>query len=334
MELQRIRSLYIASTYAFHITSRHLHKNTKHGSNEALNPVSILHKNLGEIEIAPNAYAFWRRLDSQYPRYLRESLFVRLISAFEVFLILSIQDVFLARRDLFHSDKRFLLSDGELLSAKNITSLWSRIIKKETRYLHSQGFAGIMKYYNRYLNIDFNSLSISTRSLNELHDRRHLLVHRLGKTDECYRHTYNTNRKTVTVDEDFFLMAINHIQCVVEELQILIVGLIEKKLTRSRAWKTPFKLEIELVICDDEGQSLLQDDFYFFAGEDLVSLNTIQSSISGDDNKLKLILEGEKSHLSEYKKLLKQSDKKGHLVLMQIQGGKVTETRVKTSGIK
>jgi hypothetical protein len=318
-ELNRLRSLYLVATYAFHSTSRNLRANIKTGTEDAKQPITARHSSLGEVEIAPNAYALWRRLDKQYPRYLREALFVRLISSFEVFLVQSIREVFLVRRDLFHSDKRLDISYQELLSAKDITTLWSRVIKRETRSLHNQGFPEIVKYYNRYLCIDFNDLSISTRSLNELHDRRHLIVHRLGKTDEYYRHAYNIKKKQILLDEDYFLLALQQIETAVTELVQWIIALLEGKPSPSHSLKNPFRLEIEMKSCDAEARCLLRDDFHFFAGEDLVSLQAIRTDFAGDDNQMRLILEGEKDHLSAYKKLLKQSAKKGHLSIVGIR---------------
>lgn len=41
--------------------------------------------------------------------------------------------------------------------------------------------------------------------MQEYHDRRHLLVHRLGETDSQYRKKYNANTKSISISDDYII---------------------------------------------------------------------------------------------------------------------------------
>lgn len=129
-------------------------------------------------------------------------LFVRLISALEVFLIDYIKYAFIKNPFLLASQKKSLeISYSKLISKTNISDLKWEIAEKETRKLHSSGFKDVVKYYNSQLNINISDLGVSLSKLELSHDKRHLLVHRLGKTDSSYRHKYNYTRQDIKITE-------------------------------------------------------------------------------------------------------------------------------------
>lgn len=141
--------------------------------------------------VANSKYDYLRKLEKSYGKYLREILLTRLISNLEVFLINIIKEIFLQRKDLFYKGKLIEFSQNELLSTESLSQLWTKIINKECRNLQNQGFAEIKKYYLITFGIDFNQSSISVKYLENLHEIRHLLIHRLGRVDSSYLHKYN-----------------------------------------------------------------------------------------------------------------------------------------------
>src|SRR5204862_1595218 len=96
-------------------------------------------KDLESHELLRGAHNFLHKVKTQFPRYLREAIFVRLISALEVFLIDSVRDIFLARRDLFYSADKVEFAVSEVLSADSISQVWTKVINRELRKLHGRG---------------------------------------------------------------------------------------------------------------------------------------------------------------------------------------------------
>ena len=72
-------------------------------------------------------------------------------------LIEMVKEIFLKRKDLFHSGNKIEFNHGELLSSENISALWTKLINKECRRLQNQGFIEVKKYYRNNFNIDFNN---------------------------------------------------------------------------------------------------------------------------------------------------------------------------------
>jgi hypothetical protein len=93
------------------------------------------------------------------------------------------------------------LKQSDILSAKSTTEIFNKIINKELRRLSSGGFSEIVKYYKKTLLIDIAEIKPKREIIEEYHQRRHLLVHRLGKTDQFYRDRYNFSEPNITVEK-------------------------------------------------------------------------------------------------------------------------------------
>jgi hypothetical protein len=151
-------------------------------------------------EVAKNAGHFKQIIEELLPRTLRETIFVRLVSALEVFLTDIVREVYAGRRDLLESDTHIELSYRYLSSLRSTSDLITFLVDRDCRALTSGGFKKTTKYYRERLGIDIGGLS-HFNSLSEIHERRHLLVHRLGFTDEQYRHMYGSDRRRVSIDD-------------------------------------------------------------------------------------------------------------------------------------
>jgi hypothetical protein len=56
-----------------------------------------------EVKIAGNHYELLQRLKSQFPRYVRETIFVRLVTTLEVFLVDLAREILMSRIDLLQT---------------------------------------------------------------------------------------------------------------------------------------------------------------------------------------------------------------------------------------
>src|SRR5258708_6701817 len=173
-ESARLRSLYVSIQYSYGQSVRDLTRRIRTKEIDPREPFKLTPNNEEKDGLDVNAFVLLRRMEGQFPRYLRETVLVRLISSLEVFLLDVVRDVFLARRDLFHTDsKRLDFSYGELLSASSVTELWSKVINKDIRSLQNQGFKEIAKFYRTRLKIDLTGRGIPMYRLEEIHKLRH-----------------------------------------------------------------------------------------------------------------------------------------------------------------
>ena len=139
----------------------------------------------------------------------KELALIRSISAIEVYLIDSVREIYSVNKSPFMKKGVIEYQLGELLSCTDIDELHAKYIEKQCRQLHSGGFEEIIKFYKSRFDIDFSKFNTSLNSKNyglvqiiQYHQKRHLIVHRLGKTDEHYRKTYNTSDTDVKLDEN------------------------------------------------------------------------------------------------------------------------------------
>ena len=121
----------------------------------------------------------------QMDRMLSELTLVRLVSVLESFLVGAVRDVFVISKTPFMDPSlRIEMSQEELIANNSPSKIYKRIIDRETRRLSSGGFKAVIKFYKRRFNIDLPAISPGYSALQGYHDRRHLLVHRLGRTDK------------------------------------------------------------------------------------------------------------------------------------------------------
>lgn len=128
--------------------------------------------------------------EHQFPTELRSTLLVRLVTEFEVFLVSYIG--FLVRRSGTVPNAQALVEwpRVKLLSFRTIDDCYEDVLAKDLRQLTSGGLSDIRKYYRAHLNIDLAAATYKYVELEEIHERRHLHVHRAGDADESYVHKY------------------------------------------------------------------------------------------------------------------------------------------------
>ena len=70
-------------------------------------------------------------------------------------------------------------------------------------------------------------MSPGLRKMQEYHDKRHLLVHRLGITDEKYRRKYSSEELKIQIDNEYLDQAFAEIYSFVKEINRKILLLIK-----------------------------------------------------------------------------------------------------------
>lgn len=201
-EIQDIQRWLHTTIYSYKIASNDLtcklsrNENVEQNVNDAFNDSGY------------NVFSLIHRLSTDNIKMCKELALIRSISALEVYLIDSIREVYSANKSPFMKKGAIEYQLGEILSCTDINELHDKYIEKQCRQLHSGGLEDITKFYKSKFDIDFTKFNTSINSktyglhqIKQYHQKRHLIVHRLGKTDDHYRKTYNTSATEIKLDE-------------------------------------------------------------------------------------------------------------------------------------
>lgn len=215
-ELKRLREFYQATIYAYNQTDYFLMLKKKNTEN--LMNLEI------KTEQQPNFYRIKKpSAISSNEKNLSEIVFIRVISGLEVYMKDSILEIFRKNKLPFKNLKKDLKFDyNELLSFKSTADIVNKLIRTELREVKNGGISELVRYYNNTFGLEINIDSPEFKKLLKYHDQRHILVHRLGKTDEVYRKKYGSNIFTISIDEDYLMTCINDFNAFGNEVEELI----------------------------------------------------------------------------------------------------------------
>lgn len=239
----------------------------------------------------------------------RELLLIKLISILEQYLIDNIKFIFTETKQPFRTNNVIEFQHQELLSFKSLTEIFTKIITKECRQLSSGGFDKIIKYYKLKFNLDLNSFFPSKDRIIEYHDRRHLHVHNLGKTDKQYRKKYNTDKLGVSISHEYITNAIDDIKIFVEIVNKNTIKYLqnikqveEKQISTRTIW---FSFQTKL-----EDLDLISDKYSFWCNDELVSFKDIllEKRILFDDY-IEIKICAEHNKIKDYINIFKKTSK-------------------------
>jgi len=315
-EFRRIITLYNAVIYSFKIARNEIGDKI-YNPDIKFDPQKKIYRDDIEEEmylISGNAYELRNCFNKRFQRNIREVLLVRLISLLEVYLVETVKEIFINRKDLFHLNKKIDFNYNELLASKNITNLWTKLISKESRNLQNQGFIEIKKYFYKNFSIDFNNFE-EISLIEKYHDIRHILVHRLGKYDQQFQHKYQTTERTVNIKDDEFNKFIEILskksKFINDHVSLLINNKNHSKCSDHEIYN------LKICILDDDAYNYIDNDFCFFKDEKLNRLRDILLQKSMEDNYVTFKLSSSNTVLKEYRRIIKGCEKKGLLKIIK-----------------
>jgi hypothetical protein len=267
-ELKKLINFYRSSLYAYDQTDYFLYQWRKKKDS------------LIEIDIEANPPSFYKSKSkgvvSENQKNLAEIVFVRFVSALEVFLIDQIREIFISHKEPFKKDNIILeFRQSDLLSIKSTADIYNLVISKELRRLSSGGFNEIIKYYNKSLKIDVAKIYPGFKVMEEYHQRRHLLVHRLGKTDQFYRDKYNYQEHNITVENFYLESCFEDFKKFSEELLEQVENRSKENFSIQKANKKPeAKCQIEVEF-SKKTTPIFEPNYEFWAGDSLCMFNNL-----------------------------------------------------------
>lgn len=267
-ELNTLINFYRSSLYAYDQTDYFLYQWRKKKDD------------LIEIDIEVNPPTFYKSkvkgVVSENQKNLAEIVFVRFVSALEVFLIDQIREIFISHKEPFKKENIILeFKQSDLLSIKSTADIYNLVISKELRRLSSGGFNEIVKYYNKTLKIDIANIYPGFKVMEEYHQRRHLLVHRLGKTDQFYRDKYNYQGHNITVENFYLENCFEDFKKFSEEILEQVKNRSKENFSTQKNNKKPeAKCQIEVEF-SKKTTPIFESNYEFWAGDALYMFNNI-----------------------------------------------------------
>ncbi|AZA52123.1 hypothetical protein [Chryseobacterium sp. G0201] len=238
----------------------------------------------------------------------RELIYIRIISALELFLVQSVRDVFKQTTEPFKSNiKRIELNYSQILNISSVSQIRNQLLNKETRPLSSTGYEDVVKYYKKQLGLDISSLGVGLEKMKYYHQIRHILVHRLGKVDSLFKKQYGFNKTYIQVNEELLLNLFNDVYSYAQKVAEKVVNLINShsKIEVYKKFKGDrLKLEFDSKITDKV--NFLEPEFHFWVGDEIFYLEDLGVHIISKGSKYIVEIWGETEVLKAYKKSAKQ----------------------------
>lgn len=246
---------------------------------------------------------------------LYQQTIVRAISALEVFLIDTFRDVFIINKTPFKDDSKFhQFSQSHILSLKSTSELFNYIINKECRNLSQGGFSEIIKAYKKKLKIDLLHIAPGKQKMIEYHEIRHLIVHKLGRTDIQFRNKYNAKDKAgISINNEYCVNCLKDISNFAKQTHSFITKKLNEEIitdVKNTSVERKIKYIVE-IIENFPTLDFLNPDYEFWVNDEFEVLkNILIDKKSLDDNKIELFLGGTKRQIKAYHKNLKYAKNK------------------------
>jgi len=318
VELEHIELLHLATLHAYDVTIATLQQQVEDGLVDVDVKITKRLANAYRYEVvAENQNDLKKKLKKIYPRYFREILFVRAISTLEVFLVDTIREIYIRRPEMFPQAKKLELTSGHLLAFKTTSDILTYLINKECRELHNIGFEKLPNYYNQHFEIKFGDFR-EFGKIKEYHDVRHLLVHRLGKTDEQYRHQYNISAERLLVSKHYLISFFDDIRGFVGFIHEEVHELISEKEIRVAADELECVIYLETL--SHLGSEAISSSYHFDYDEKIYILKDIFQSCKEEWFGFYILqVQGHKQKINAYIQHLGELEQDGILKIRDIE---------------
>lgn len=309
-EIHRLKAFYHSTIYAFDQTDYFLAlKRRKKSEFEVLEI---------PLEKQPNYYKSKKAgEENENHKNLREIVFVRIISALEVYMKDSILDVFKKTKTPFKlKDKKMSFNHNELLSMNSTADIFSKLIQDQLRKLKNGGLDELVLYYKEVFKIEIDKNSDLYLRLIKYHKQRHILIHRLGKVDDEYKKKYSYNFSHLNINETILLECLEDFMTFVNEIETSLKEKIKidfHKIEQPKKIEKQYRIKIEILKGNPE---ILKDEFQFSIDDKFFTLSKIlRDRDSIDAKNLILNIAGKSLEVEQYKLLLEKEASRNKIKL-------------------
>lgn len=238
----------------------------------------------------------------------RELIYIRIISALELFLIQSVRDIFKQTSEPFRSNhKKVELNYSQILNISTVSEVRNYLLNKETRPLSSAGYEDVVKYYKQQLGINISDIGVGLHKMKYYHQIRHILVHRLGKVDKRFKKEFGYKKTYIQVTEDLLMSLFNDVYYYAEKVSEKVVKLItdNNKIEVYKKFRGE-RLRIEFDSKITDKVNFLEPEFHFWVGDEVFYLEDLGINIVSKGARYIVEIWGDDEILKSYKKNVKQ----------------------------
>lgn len=316
--MQRIKLLYEVTMYSYENMYNY---GRNHLRNQAAKYDKIEIKIGGKSVFRPLSKITYHARDV-YPDLLRSTLLIRLVASFEAFLIDAVREVSSRSKVPFLTDAPLHYTHEQILTIDQQEGLYSHIVDVTLRKFSGSGLKEIRKFYIKRLDFDILDNDSDFEKLQEIHDRRHIFVHRDGYADEMYVKKYGLpstgKEKKLNVSEAYLLRSISHVDAAAlhvkrniedkfpeQQIRRYIKGEVELPSSPSKM------LYISYIVITSKGRDGISD--LSLEMENGKKLKDITVWISDDGENIRLLLGCEDEEIKYIYKLLDRMNKTGDI---------------------
>jgi len=227
LDFQRLQRWYLASLFSYESTANILGQDMPRDRNSTY---KIHYKGAHLIEHHP--LTLKKKYEKGYVKFLEEMTLIRVISILELLLLDVVRTAFYHDKTCFYAPKEIIEFQISEFLSNDMNELEEKFIEGKIGNLHRQGFNEVKKFYRKsfdinadHFNTSIDSVDYNIKDIHKIHDMRHLLVHRLGLTDEKFIRDYNYASKRIILEEEIILL---YLQLINEFVSFLKNKFIEK----------------------------------------------------------------------------------------------------------
>lgn len=206
-EIKHLKQLY---DFTYHLYTTE-HENLRKSVSQKKSPVVSLRTSVGTI--THNLDSLYQYTRVHYPNKLRQLILINAITSLEVFFTMLIREI--NSRDItpFKTDDKIDISRSLLLHHSTTKAIEHDLIEKDVRKLTSGGLDESKKYFSSKFQIDFSNIGMDYSIIQEIHERRHLIVHRNGYCDALYAKKYSQfgfkQGDLIIISHDYIISALD-----------------------------------------------------------------------------------------------------------------------------
>ncbi|HOZ29899.1 MAG TPA: hypothetical protein PLL66_03190 [Bacteroidales bacterium] len=154
--------------------------------------------------------------------------------------------------------------------------------------------------------------------MEEYHERRHLLVHRLGKTDQQYRDKYNTTKLSISVDDAYLMDCIGDFTTFSEMVNNQIIYKLKNDfIAKPKKEKViERRLTFEIEILNGKYPDCLNPNYEFWAGDEFSMLNDfIDTKREIENGKIEMSISGSFRQIKSYTRIIRRIQRQKEIKL-------------------
>lgn len=188
--VQRLRSLYDATVHSYRLLYENGRKELKGWQKQGKKPSKKVQLIVDERKVARPLDLITYHARDVYPELLRSTLLVRLVAAYEAFLVDVVEEISWRSSAPFMNSNRVEFSAEQLLTINADEGIYRYLVSQNVRRLTGGGLKEIRRFYEKSFGCDISPTASDISAIEEIHERRHLFVHRAGYVDRVYETKY------------------------------------------------------------------------------------------------------------------------------------------------